>query len=248
MAWHMMLKAVVARMSRGTKLHYPTAKKCKALPYASSNWTNWISKTCALCRLYPSSSITCPAEHAKCRDVIPLVFLVRRSTPDSTNASATDHVSTPGVLSPVDTPSSVRHTPSKGVDVLRWCLTELSVVDGVGAADAADAGCGLNNAVDTKLLLVVVVVVLAVLALQNLPREDAANPSAKCIGGRAPGVQISTSTSPTPHDDDVDVSGKAAELLGCWCRGGTILLSLVLPSMALFVLLLFAVGTMETEK
>lgn len=183
----------------------------------------------------PSNQITCPAEHAKCRGVIPLTFLVRRSTPDSTNASANDHASTPGVLSPVDTPNSVRHTPSRGVDVLRWCLPQLLVLGGVGDA-GADAGGGLTKVEDKKVLLVLLVLLVVhdVLAPRELPRQDAANPSMKCIGARAPGVQISTSTSPAPHDDgdddDVDVSRKEVEglqlvvvfPLGCRFPGGNI--------------------------
>lgn len=170
---------------------------------------------------HPRLHLTCPAEHAKWRGVIPLTFLQRRSTLESTSAWATAQASTPGVLRPVDTPSSVKHTPSSGDDVLRWCLPGVAVATpppppppvangDVAAADAV--GRRLNKAGESSprpLPRVAPVVVPATSLLPLLlllpPRalhgRDADSSSTKCIGGRAPGVQISTITSSTTHVD-----------------------------------------------
>lgn len=65
----------------------------------------------------------------------------------------------------------------------------------------------------------------------DLQGRDADNSSMKCIGARAPGVQISTSTSSTPH---VDVD---ADVLRWWENASLVLLVLVLVLLPLLLLL-----------
>lgn len=165
---------------------------------------------------------------------MPLTFLQRRSTLESTNAWATAKASTPGVLSPVDTPSSVKQTPSIGDDVLRWCLAEaVETPPPVSNDDGADADAGgrLKKAGERQPRpLPRALPVVPLLPLRDVQGRDARISSTKCIGGRAPGVQISTSPSSTPHVDvdvDVDVDVRHLEkllllLLRCWFSGGTI--------------------------
>lgn len=79
---------------------------------------------------------------------MPLTFLQRRSTLESIRACATAQASTPGVLSPVETPRSVKQTPSSGEDVLRWCLPEAELETPllpVANDDADDGGGRLNS-------------------------------------------------------------------------------------------------------
>lgn len=144
---------------------------------------------------------------------MPLAFLVRRSTPDSTSAWATAKGSTPGVLSPVDTPSSVRHTPSSGDDVRRWCLPVAAAAPetlppkaaapaaAAAAADADALGRWANKAGSRRPAAVVGVSPPPPVPPEARDLQRAADPSAKCNGDRAPGVEISTSTSSSPHDD-----------------------------------------------
>lgn len=195
---------------------------------------------------------------------MPLAFLVRRSTFDSTSARATAQASTPGVFSPVDTPSSVRHTPSRLDDVLRWCFppgVPLKTLppdtddddddDSEGAVAGTDPDLPPNSVDDKKQPALLLLVAAPTPVGRDTPRQDVgAVCSTKCIGDRAPGVEISTSISPpTPPQVDEAVvcvlpareEGERLEktsqrelllllevllLLGCCFLGGTIVLPL----------------------
>lgn len=107
---------------------------------------------------------------------MPLTFLVRRSTFDSTNALATARASTPGVFNPVDTPSSVRQTPSREDDALRWCFAGAPLEtllpdedDEDDDSEGANPGNSLNSVDDRKQSAL-----LAVLPPggRDLPRRD----------------------------------------------------------------------------